>query len=193
MPGSITQRWRRGVVTGGLAGLALIATAAPAAAAAVPAPTPRVVQGNVTTCAQAGLSGSILFSDENPNPAAGSGTESADQLFLTVTINSGFTASGIAVKGGPDTNVYDGPFVGPITIENLRAPQNPGGQQPEISDWFVCGTTSSPKPSVTPSGAPETGGGGSYGVTFAGLGALALASAAGIVLFRIRRRNDAAQ
>lgn len=132
-------------------------------ASAIPAPTPRLVAGNITTCEEAGLDGEIILqstSGESASNAAGTGTVSADGLTLDVMINAGFTASGIAVKGGPNANVYTGPFVGPILVEDMQAPTNPGGQQPQISHWFVCGferppTTPPTKPPKTE--LPKTG------------------------------------
>lgn len=54
------------------------------------------------------------------------------------------------------------------------------------------GRPTTPTPTVAPSGGAETGGGGSHGVTFAGIGALALAGAAGVFLFLYRRRDEIA-
>lgn len=131
----------------GAAGVLLIGTPA----LADPAPTPRLVNENVTTCADAGLTGSILFGGEgNASGEAGSGTV-IDDTDLTVTINAGFTASGIAVKGGPAAFVYDGPFTGPVTITELEAPLVGKPENvPAISHWFVCGGTST---TPTPSGS----------------------------------------
>ena len=132
-------------------------------ASADPAPAPRLIEDNVKTCAAAGLSGSVLFGsapDYPQNPAAGSGTVSGDGQFVDVTINEGFTASGIVVKGGPNTYVYDGPFVGEVTIEDLRSPNNEAGNIPEISHWFVCGMetppTTAPPTTAPPTTAPPT-------------------------------------
>lgn len=157
-----TKLLRAGAISLAVAGAVTAALAATTANAQPP--TPRVVEGNVTTCAEAGLSGEILFGsspDYVSNPTIGTGTVSGGTT-LDVTLNPGFTASGIVVKGGPDTNVYDGPFVGPITITGMTSPPNPGGQIPEISHWFVCGgesmsptPTMSPSPSPTPSPSPS--------------------------------------
>jgi hypothetical protein len=51
--------------------------------------------------------------------------------------------------------------------------------------------TSPPASTTTPapSGGAETGGGGSFGVTGVGLGALALASTGGVALVLLRRRH----
>ncbi len=153
-------------------------------AAAAPAPPPRLVSGNVANCAQAGLAGSVILEGVgDASNAAGSGDVSDDGLFLDVTINAGFTATGVAVKGGPNTNVYDGPFVGPTSIEGMRAPNNEGGQQPTISHWLVCG-----QPTV-PTGAPRTGGGGSQGLNMLGAGALAVAAGGAVTLLVLRRRR----
>ncbi|MEH1123531.1 hypothetical protein [Micromonospora sp. CPCC 206061] len=146
-------RWSAmGLAAAGAAGLVF----ASGIASADPAP-PRVVGGNPNTCAAAGLGGTILLSSSMPSETASSGTVSGNGLLLDVTINSGFTASGIVVKGGPRANAYNGPFTGPVTIEDLRAPTNPGGQQPQISHWFVCGGQS-PKttPPATPTSKPPT-------------------------------------
>ncbi|MGN9808186.1 hypothetical protein ACTMSW_02345 [Micromonospora sp. BQ11] len=133
------------------------------AARAIEAPEPRLVEGNVTTCAGAGLAGAIILgsptSPANDSNEAGSGTVTG--LELDVTINDDFTATGIVVKGGPDANVYDGPFVGPIDVENMTAPINPENDQPfGISHWFVCGFEAQPTatptatPTVTPTATP---------------------------------------
>lgn len=160
-------RTRTNLLRAGLAGIAAagavtVALAASTASAA-PAPAPRFVEGNVTTCEEAGLSGEVLFGsppDYPSNPTAGSGTVSGDGTTLDVTINEGFTASGIVVKGGPDTNVYDGPFVGPTTVEGMQSPPVGQGNIPEISHWFVCGTetvpTSPPATSPPPTSPAAT-------------------------------------
>jgi hypothetical protein len=130
-------------------------------ASAVPAPTPRVVAGNVTTCAGAGLAGEIILEGGSGSASSEAGSGTVTGLELDVTINAGFTATGIAVKGGPDTNVYDGPFVGPTTVEDMVAPLNKGGEQSGISHWFVCGfetapTTPPATPPTTPPATPPT-------------------------------------
>jgi len=128
------------------------AQAAPQRAAAltsIPAPTPEKHDGNAVTCAQAGLSGSILFGAggaTDASSAAGSGDVSADGKSLDVTINAGWTASGVVVKGGPAYNVYTGPFIGPVTVTGFVPPTNPGGQAGVISHWFVCGTNDGQEP-----------------------------------------------
>ncbi|HZM75827.1 MAG TPA: LPXTG cell wall anchor domain-containing protein [Candidatus Limnocylindrales bacterium] len=173
-----------------------------------PAPAPRFVAGNVANCTQAGLSGTVLFGsspDYPSNPTAGSGTVSQNGLTLNVTINAGFTASGIVVKGGPNANVYDGPFVGPITITGMQSPIF-GSNIPAISHWFVCGAktqteTPSPSPSETPSPTPPTtassSGGGGLPVTGTATGGLILTGLAllvmgGAALLVARRRRDGA-
>ncbi len=59
--------------------------------------------------------------------------------------------------------------------------------------WAPASTTA-PRPAMTllPSGGAETGGGGSKGVAFAGVGALALAGGAGAFLLLNRRRDELA-
>jgi LPXTG-motif cell wall-anchored protein len=139
------RAFKKRAATVGLAtiGAVALAMATPAAAfGAIPPPAPILVQGNASTCAQAGLSGTILFGAGgavDATSAAGTGDVSADGKSIDVTINAGWTASGIVVKGGPRYNKYVGPFAGLITLDDLEPPLNNGGQHPVISHWFVCG------------------------------------------------------
>jgi len=185
------------------AGLVWGATAGAAAAvvAQIPAPAPTVIPGNPTTCAAAGIGGEILLSgvdSDGDSGDAGTGTVSDDNKTLTVTINPGFTATGIVVKGGPDANLFTGPFVGPITIEGMQSPLNPGGNIPDISHWFVCGmasmtTTTPPTTTVTvttttAAGLPVTGP-ATTGLVAAGV---ALVAGGATTLFLLRRRRAVA-
>jgi LPXTG-motif cell wall-anchored protein len=178
------------------------AGATPASLAQVPAPTPTLIQGNPTTCEDAGIDGEILLSgvdSDGDSGDAGTGTVSADDKTLTVTINAGFTATGIVVKGGPDANLFSGPFVGPITIEGMQSPLNPGGNIPDISHWFVCGMTSATTTppttttTVTVTGTTTTApslpvtGGSTAGLIAAG----AVLVAGGTALLVLRRRRAA--
>lgn len=191
------------VALGAVAAIGMVLAAT--AARADPAPTPRFVAGNVANCQQAGLSGSVLFGSAGfpSNPAAGSGTVSSDGLTLDVTIKAGFTASGIVVKGGPNSNVYDGPFVGPTTITGMQSPLF-DKNIPAISHWFVCGEKTAP-PSGTPTNGttkPTTpgtttsspGGGGGLPVTGSAIGGLVVMGLAlvvgGAALLAVRRRRD---
>ncbi|MGK5675900.1 hypothetical protein ACSNOB_24020 [Micromonospora sp. URMC 106] len=133
-------------------------------ASAIPAPEPRVAEGNVATCESADLEGEIILGGPDTSGSAsseaGTGTVTGMQT-LDVTINEGFTATGIVVKGGPDANVYDGPFVGPIEVEDMTSPINPATGEPfDISHWFVCGFQAQPtptptvSPTVTPTATP---------------------------------------
>ncbi|MFS8479566.1 MAG: hypothetical protein FWJ93_11530, partial [Micromonosporaceae bacterium] len=138
------KRWlsRLGVAIAA-AGALTLSTATAAWATKAPEPTEK--GGNVTTCVKAGLSGDKLFGADKAKGAsnkAGSGTVSRDKKTLDVTINDGYTASGIVVKGGNGYHVYQGPFEGPTTIEGMVSPKNKGGKIPEISHWFVCGDKS---------------------------------------------------
>lgn len=81
---------------------------------------------------------------------------------------------------------------------SLVEPTTPAGGEFNLS--HTCpGTPATPSPSTpaspskpVPSGGAETGGGGSYTTAVLGLGALALAGGAGVLLFRIRRRDELA-
>jgi LPXTG-motif cell wall-anchored protein len=130
-----------------LGGVLLAATAVQAD----PAPTPTVINDNVSTCSggqhPAGLDGEILFSDEAGGPA-GSGTVTGGDT-LDVTINVGWTATGIVVKGGSAAHVYTGPFVGLVTIDDMVSPPVGKDNTPQISHWFVCGFPTTPSTPVT--------------------------------------------
>jgi LPXTG-motif cell wall-anchored protein len=193
------------------AGFTMLATGV---ANAAPAPAPRLVEGNVASCEQAELEGSIILgggdTSGSASSEAGTGTVT-DGLTLDVTLNAGFTATGIVVKGGTDANVYDGPFVGPTEVEGMIAPLTGGGQQAEISHWFVCGFETPPTtpPTTPPPGENgddgedgENGEGGDDGeddngslpVTGMQVGGLVALGAgllaAGIVMLAVRRRRD---
>ncbi|GIH06801.1 hypothetical protein Rhe02_48680 [Rhizocola hellebori] len=58
------------------------------------------------------------------------------------------------------------------------------------NNWTKTTAPPTTPPAPLPSGGADTGGGGSNGVAFAGIGALAVAGGAGIVLFRNRRRDE---
>lgn len=84
--------------------------------------------GNVTTCAQAGLSGRTVTFD---------GVEDETGTYVTITkadIPAGETILSVVVKGGPAYNVY----TGLKSWTNLHSPINVGGQTPTISHWFAC-------------------------------------------------------
>ncbi|MFG3706059.1 hypothetical protein ACGF7U_15180 [Micromonospora sp. NPDC047670] len=131
-------------------------------ASAIPAPEPREVAGNPMTCEGAELAGEIILGGPNTSGSAssdaGTGTVTGTQT-LDVTINEGFTATGIVVKGGPNANVYVGPFVGPIEVEGMTSPINPVTGTPfDISYWFVCGFEAQPTatPTATSTATPTT-------------------------------------
>jgi hypothetical protein len=126
---------------------------------------------------------------------------------LDVTINAGFTASGIVVKGGPNANVYDGPFVGPTEVEGMTAPKNASGEPAGISHWFVCGgqppttpTTPPPTTNGTTPGRPPTSNGGAAGlpvtgtpvggIFLAGVGLVVVGLALVAALAAARRRRE---
>ena len=69
-------------------------------------------------------------------------------------------------------------------------PGTPATPTPTPTPTPTASVTGSP--TVAPSGGAETGGGASHGFTFAGVGALALAGMAGVLLFLYRRRDEIA-
>lgn len=187
----------------GAVGFTLLTTGV---ANAAPAPEPRLVEGNVATCVQAGLEGEIILQGETGSATSEAGTGTVTGKTLDVTINAGFTATGIVVKGGPNANVYGGPFVGPTEVEGMVAPTNASGEPAGISHWFVCGseTPSSPPPSspetppttpeTPPSSSPPAVSGGGLPVTGAAATTMALTGLAlvggGAALLWFRRRRD---
>lgn len=104
--------------------------------------------GNATTCDKAGdppLGGEIILKEDKPTGK-------------TVTIDPAdlpedFDVVGVVVKGGDAYNVYKG-----AVLDNLRAPDNNGGQQPDLSHWFVCGVkkTTTTSPSTPPGGGSSS-------------------------------------
>ncbi|WP_216209426.1 hypothetical protein [Amycolatopsis aidingensis] len=128
----------------------LLGTAATAHATEAEDPRATVHEGNAKTCAQAGLDGSLLgpadltFTGGAPN---------ADQ-YLSITAAEDVTVTGIVIKGGPRYNLYRPGANGlPETPpwEDLRAPLNNGGNIPQISHWYACGTGTTDTSSSTPS------------------------------------------
>lgn len=155
MPGSVTGRTLASAV---LAVTVTLLTATAVLAAPHPGPDPgdpRAVahDGNVTSCAQAGLPGTTLTSV---------GMENAGKTTVTVTVAEippGETILAVVVKGGPGYNVYQG-----LTEwTDLHSPLNPGGNIPQVSHWFVCvgsgsTTTTTSTTSATVTTAPRGGG-----------------------------------
>jgi hypothetical protein len=125
---------------------------APAGAAPADAPVSGDVRatayaGNATTCAAAGLPGSIVEVDH---------TVDASNTYLTITgVPAGTTLTGVVVKGGPGYNVY----VGDVRTA-LHAPLVSSGKPAQISHWYACGTTGTTtptgSPTSTPTGSPTT-------------------------------------
>jgi LPXTG-motif cell wall-anchored protein len=178
-------------------------------------PTGTPMEGNVTICQgddgpeqnKVDLEGvTILGSQSGGDAESQAGEGTVEDSTLTVTLNPGFTATGIVVKGGiiepgqPGFNLYTGPFVGPIVIEGLTTPSEQG-----ISHWFVCGmqtttTTTTAPPTTTTTTRTDTTtvtvtttstslpvtGGSATGLLAAGA---AMVAAGGVTLFLLRRRR----
>ncbi|WP_245900483.1 hypothetical protein [Prauserella shujinwangii] len=116
-------------------------------------PRAEIVDGNVDegmkdACQKAGLDGEPI--DKGDVDYTG-GTQ--EDRFLTITgIPDGAEVTGIIVKGGDKYNLYVPGEKGlpeEPTWEKLRAPLNKGGQIPQISHWFLCGTVTTPTTSTT--------------------------------------------
>lgn len=97
--------------------------------------------GNVVTCEAAGLAGSII-----------NVTSSNDGTYIDITgLPSGYTVTGVVVKGGPAYNIY--PNLGALPWNDLHSPLVPSGKPAGISHWFVCAkkdtTTTTTKTTTT--------------------------------------------
>src|SRR5688572_22225659 len=90
--------------------------------------------GHPEACTVGGLTG------ETMHPSQFIYTGGDNQIHLNITaVLSDKTVTGVVVKGGPNFNVYLAKDLGALPWNELRAPFNDGGQQPEISHWYGCG------------------------------------------------------
>lgn len=105
-------------------------------------------------CTVGGLTGSPIA------PEKFTFTGGKDQLDLDITaVPDGVTITGVVVKGSDAYNIYFAGKLGPLPWNDLRSPQNNGGQVPQISHWYACGVTtqqSSSSVSATSSTSPST-------------------------------------
>jgi hypothetical protein len=91
-------------------------------------------EGNVTTCAEAGLAGAKQLGGSTSGANQDGITATVtDATYLSYTTDGSVTVYGAVVKGGDAYNVYP---AGVTT--DLRAPLTDGGQIPQISHWFIC-------------------------------------------------------
>lgn len=97
--------------------------------------------GNVTTCAKAGLPGTTI----QPAQVQHSITETT---YIDVTGGTGITA--VVVKGGSAYNTYLAPALGGFPWLDLHSPLNASGKPAEISHWFACGTPPTTTTTTTP-------------------------------------------
>lgn len=128
-------------------------------------PEPTLSEGIVTACqgddgpgeTKVDAAGASLLGSQGATGDAGTGTVTEDGTTLSVTINSGFTATAIVVVGQHSFNVYNGPFVGPIVVDDMPAPFELGSV-PEISitRWFVCGEKATPTSTTTSTTSAST-------------------------------------
>lgn len=119
---------------------------------------PRAVahDGNATTCAAAGLSGDLV--DKSDLEFTGGVVDSDTSVTIT-GVADGLDVTGIVVKGGDAYNVYEPGARGlsaDVPWADLVAPINNGGQQPQLSHWYVCAEeTEEPPTSSTPPSSTE--------------------------------------
>jgi LPXTG-motif cell wall-anchored protein len=103
---------------------------------------------NVSTCEKAQLPGTEISTKDLTFTG---GTEKDKYLNITA-VAEGVTVTAIVVKGGDGYNIYEPGQRGlgkTPPWEKLRSPMNGGGQQADISHWFVCGEKKT-KPTETP-------------------------------------------
>ncbi|GLZ31108.1 hypothetical protein Lesp02_32960 [Lentzea sp. NBRC 105346] len=68
-----------------------------------------------------------------------------NQADLDITaVPSGFTVTGVVVKGGPAYNVYLVAQLGALPWNDLHAPLNDSGSPAAISHWYACGIKTGP-------------------------------------------------
>lgn len=134
------------------ASFALASTFATSTAFATETDDPRatvVPNDNAADCDDAGLEGTVV--DTGDLEFTGGKVE--DDLLLTITgVAEGLTVTGIVVKGGDAYNIYvpgELELSEDVPWEDLRAPINDGGNQPELSHWYVCATGEVTPPSST--------------------------------------------
>lgn len=97
-----------------------------------------VAPGHDDVCTVGGLTGSVIAKDKLT--FTGGGEE--DQYLNITAVDAAVTVTGVVVKGGDAFNVYlaTPDKLGPLPWNELRSPDNNGGNIPTISHWYACGT-----------------------------------------------------
>jgi LPXTG-motif cell wall-anchored protein len=103
--------------------------------------------GNVTTCAQAGLPGTTIQPAQVQHLII-------ENTYINVTDGTGITA--IVVKGGSAYNTYLSSALGAFPWLKLHSPLNASGKPAEISHWFACGTPPTTTTTTTTTTEPTT-------------------------------------
>lgn len=128
-------------------GLSLGAATA-AHAAVTDDPRATAYDGNATTCAGVELTGE----DVTEQVTYERGTPNEDQYLDITAVDEGVEVTGIVVKGGNGYNVYvpgEKDLGETPPWEDLRSPLNDGGNLPQISHWYVCGSYTPPMTTTT--------------------------------------------
>ena len=103
--------------------------------------------GNATDCADIGLAGATKFEGEYLE-GSGYAAQSNDGTKVTISgLPENVTLTAIVVKGGDGYNVYEPGERGlgeSLPYTDLHSPFNGGGNIPNISHWFACGTQTAP-------------------------------------------------
>lgn len=115
---------------------------------------------NTATCDGLGLLGDKLYGSNrgtSVSSPAGRGTVSEDKRSWEMTINKGWTATGIVIRRGQNIEVYQGEYVGPTSVSSEH-----GGTMlnttslPQVTSWYVCGerTPASARGAAAPRPSP---------------------------------------
>jgi hypothetical protein len=111
--------------------------------------------GNVTTCAQIGMSDATQIGGGTGSYTTGGWDIASDGTDLTVNaVADGQQIDALVVKGGDGYNIYDSSFFGSndLPVGDIHAPLvgSPPKNVPTISHWFACtGPADSNPPPVT--------------------------------------------
>jgi LPXTG-motif cell wall-anchored protein len=115
-----------------------------------------VAPGHADVCTVGGLTGTVVAKAKLTFTGGGE----QDQYLNITAVDAGVTVTGVVVKGGDAFNVYLAAKLGPLPWNQLRSPDNNGGNIPTISHWYACGidkqTSTSSSSSATSSSSSSS-------------------------------------
>ena len=130
-------------ITPWLGGVALAGASKPAPPTGDDRSGVTAYSGNVTTCAQIGMSDATQIGGGTGSYTAGGWDIASDGTNLTVNaVAEGQQIDALVVKGGDGYNIYDASFfaANELPVGDIHAPLvgNPPKNVPTISHWFAC-------------------------------------------------------